>query len=147
VKTYDRGEEITSVKNEKSDTGRPGLFRIVAMVAAVAGSVGSEILMLTVGRRSQPLLTVIFFVWLLLPFVALAWANVVSKHWPSLVQVALYCATLLIALGCLAFYGGVILPPAGSPRAFVFVMAPLASWALMLIVVPIAAAISRKRQA
>jgi hypothetical protein len=147
VTTYDRVEEIASVKSEKSDTRRPGLFRTVAMVSAIAGAVGSEILMMSVGRRSQPLLTVIFFVWILLPFVALAWANVASRNWPPLVQVTLYSATLLIALGCLAFYGGVILPPAGSPRAFVFVMAPLASWALMLIVVPIAAAISRKRQA
>jgi hypothetical protein len=82
-----------------------------------------------------------------LPFVALAWANVISKSWPALVRISLYCTTLLIVLGSLAFYGRIILPRAGSPRAFVFVMGPIASWALMLIVVPTAAAISRNRKA
>jgi hypothetical protein len=121
-------------------------FRIVALIMVVAGTVASEFLVIRAGGRSQPLLSVLFIIWILLPFVALAWANVVSKSWPAPVRVILYLSTIGIALGSLAFYGGVILPRAGSPRAFVFVMGPLASWALMLIVVPISAAISRKRK-
>jgi hypothetical protein len=123
------------------------LFRTVALVAVVIGIVGSEILVVRAGGGSQRLLTVMFVVWILLPFVALAWANLISTRWPAVSRVALYGITIVIALGSLAFYGRVILPPAGSAHAFVFVMGPLASWALMLIVVPIAAAISRKRKA
>jgi hypothetical protein len=123
------------------------LFRTVALIAVVAGAVASEFFVIRTGGRSQPLLSVLFVIWILLPFVALVWANVVSKNWPAPVRISLYCTTLLIALGSLAFYGRVILPRAGSPRAFVFVMGPLASWVLMLIVVPTAAAISRKRKA
>jgi hypothetical protein len=131
----------------KTSDGILGRLRFAALIAVMIGIVGSELLVIRAGGRPQLLLSVLFVIWILLPFVALAWANVVSKSWPAPVRVSLYCTTFLIALGSLAFYGGVILPRAGSPRAFVFVTGPLASWVLMLIVVPIAAAISRKRKA
>lgn len=127
--------------------GMPGWPRSVALIAVVAGTIASEFLVIRTGGLSHPLLSVLFVIWILLPFVALAWANVVSKSWPAPVQISLYCTTLLIVLGSVAFYGRVILPRAGSPRAFVFVMGPLASWVLMLIIVPLAAAISRRRKA
>jgi len=123
------------------------LLRIVSLIAVVVGTVGSEFLVIRAGGRSQPLLSVLFFIWILLPFVALTWANIVSKGWQPFVRISLYCTTLLIALVSLAFYGRIILPRAGSPRAFVFVMGPIASWAMMLIVVPTAEAVSRKRKA
>jgi len=121
------------------------LFRILALIAVVAGTLASEFFVIRESARSQLLLSVLFVIWILLPFVALAWANAVSKRWPAPVRISLYFTTLLIVLGSLAYYGRVILPPAGSAHAFVFVMGPLAAWALMLIVVPLAAAISRKR--
>jgi hypothetical protein len=129
----------------KTDGGVPAFLRTLALVAAVAGFVGSEILVVRAGGGQQRLLTVIFIVWIGLPFVALAWANMISTRWPAVTRVALFGTTILIALGSVAFFGGVILPPAGSPRAYVFVMGPLAAWALMLIVVPISALIARKR--
>ena len=128
----------------KTSDGMSDLLRTLALIAVVAGTVGSEILVIRMGGRSQPLLTIIFVVWIFLPFAALAWANVVSKGWPVLTRGALYFTSLIISLGALAFYGGVILSPKGSPRAFAFVMGPLASWALMVIVVPLAGVISRR---
>jgi hypothetical protein len=133
-----------TLKNEKSDRGMTDVFRAVALIAVVAGTVASEILVIRARGRTQHLLSAIFVIWILLPYAALAWANVVSKRWTAPVRISLYCMTLLIVLGSLAFYGRLISPPAGSPHAFVFVMGPLASWALMLIV-PIAAAVFRKR--
>jgi hypothetical protein len=123
-----------------------GWLRSVALIVVAAGTIASEALVIRAGGRSQPVLSVLFIIWILLPFVALAWANVVSKSWLAPVRISLYFTTIVIALGSLAFYGGVILPRAGSPRAFVFVMGPLASWAVMLIVVPLSTAISRKRK-
>ena len=131
---------------KKPDGGVVELLRIISLVALVAGTVGSEILVIRAGGSAQPLLSVLFFVWIILPLVALAWANIASKSWQPFVRISLYSTTLLIALGSLAFYGRIILPRGGSPRAFVFVMGPIASWALMLIVVPTAAALSRKRK-
>jgi hypothetical protein len=129
----------------KTSAGVLGRLRSVALIAVIVGIVGSEILVVRAGGGSQRLLTVLFVVWILLPFAALAWANMVSTRWLAVTRVALYGTTIVIALGSLAFYGRVILPPAGSPHAFVFVMGPLVAWALMLVVVPISALISRRR--
>jgi len=79
------------------------------------------------------------------PFVALAWANLVSKAWLGLTRAALYCVALAITVGSLACYGELILPPAGSPRAFMFVAVPPATWLMMTLVLLTAALISRLR--
>jgi len=122
-----------------------GLLRAVAPIAVVAGAVGSLGLMLRAGRNTPRLLLVVFVIWVLSPFVALAWATMVAKRWSVPTRAALYCVTLVITLGSVAVYGDVVLRSAGSPRAFVFVVVPPGSWLLLAIVVPIAALISRRR--
>jgi hypothetical protein len=122
-----------------------GLLRAAALTAVVTGAVGSLGLMFRADQRTPRFLLVIFVFWVLSPFVALAWANVVSKGWPALIRATLYCVTFVITLGSLAIYGKLVLPPAGSPRAFVFVAVPPAAWLLMKVVVSIAALISRRR--
>jgi len=101
--------------------------------------------MLRAGRRTPRFLLVLFVFWVLSPFVALAWAHVVSKRWSVLTQATLYYATLVITLSALAIYGRVVLPPGAAPRAPVFVIVPPASWLLMAIAVLTAALISRRR--
>jgi hypothetical protein len=126
------------------DGGFLGLLRAAARVAVVAGAIGSLGLMLRAGRSTPRLLLVLFVFWVVSPFVALAWANMVSERWSVLTRAMLYCVTLLITLGSLVIYG-FDLAPAGSARAFSFVAVPPGSWLLMAIVVPIAALISRRR--
>lgn len=138
------GEMASPASPGSPDGGFLGLLRAVARIAVVAGAVGSVDLTLRAGRRTPRLLLILFVIWVLSPFVALAWANMVSKRWSVLTRATLYCVTLVITLGTLAIYGDVILPPAGSPRAFPFVVVPPGSWLLMAIVVPIAALISRR---
>jgi hypothetical protein len=126
--------------------GMLGLLRAVALVAAMAGAVGSEALMLRAGQRSPRLLIVLFTIWVLSPFVALGWANVVSKRWSALTQATLYGVTLVVTVCSLAIYGRpVLVAPARSPNAFVFVVVSPASWLLMAIVVPVAAFVSGRR--
>ena len=138
--------EITSMASQgRPDGGFLGVLRAVALITVVAGAGGSVGLMLRAGRRTPRLLLVLFVIWVLSPFVALAWANMVSKHWSVLTRATLYCVTLGLTLGSLAIYGYVVLPPVGSPRAFVFVVVPPVSWLLMAIVVRMAALISRRR--
>jgi hypothetical protein len=127
------------------DSGFLAFLRTVAAIALVVGAVGSVGLMLRAGRNTPRLLLVAFVVWVLSPFVALAWAHVASKRWAVLTRATLYCVTLGTTLGSLAFYGGLVAPPAGSAHSFVFVAVPPASWLLLAIVVPIAALMSRKR--
>lgn len=136
--------EITS----EVGCGRPaggflGLLRVVALIAVVAGAVGSLGLVLRAGQRTPRLLLVVFVIWVLSPFVALLWANTVSKRWSVVTRTTLYCVTLVVTLGSLAIYAElVVVKPPGSANAFLFVVVPPASWVLMTIVVPMIALIS-----
>jgi hypothetical protein len=139
-------DEITS----KASQGRPegrflGLLRAVAVIALVVGATGSLGFMFRAGRHTPRLLLVLFTIWVLSPFVALLWANMVSKRWSVVTRATLYCATLIITLGSLAIYAELVdLRPPGSANAFLFVVVPPASWVFMTIVVPLAAFISRR---
>jgi hypothetical protein len=135
--------EITA----KASSGRPdhrflGLLHTVALIAVVAGAVGSVGLMLWVGHRNPSrLLLALFAVWVLCPFLALLLANIISRRWSVITRATLYCVMLVLTLGSLAIYCDVVLRPRSTP-AFVFIVVPLGSWLLMVIVVPIAALIS-----
>lgn len=107
--------EITSdTSHGKSDDRFLGILRAVVLIAVVAGAVGSVGLMLRADERTPRFLLVLFFIWVLSPFVALAWGNALSSRWPVLVRATLYGVTLVITLGSLAFYGKLVLPPPGS---------------------------------
>jgi hypothetical protein len=90
----------------------------VALIAVAAEAVGSLGLMFRADQYTPGFLLVLFVIWVLSPFVALAWANVLSKRWPVLMRAALYGVTFLITLGSLAFYGKLVLPPAGFAARF-----------------------------
>ena len=127
-----------------SDRGWLGFLRTASLLAVAVGAVGSFGLMLRAGQRTPRLLLIPFTIWILSPFVALAWANVASNRWSLVTRAALYCVTLVLTLGALAIYGNlVVVAPPGSPDAFVFVVVAPASWLLLAIVVPVAALISR----
>ena len=122
-----------------------GLLRAAALVAVVAGAVGSAGLTLRAGRTTPRFLLVLFLIWVLSPYAVLAWANLAAKGWLFLTQGTLYCVTFVITLGSLAIYGGLVSPPAGSAPAFVFLAVPPGGWLLMALTVPPAAMISRRR--
>ena len=136
--------EINSKPNHgKSEGGFLGLLRTVALIVVVIGAGGSVGLMLREGQRTPRLLLVLFTIWVLSPFVALLWANMVSKRWSVVTRVTLYSVTFILALGSLAIYSELVaLKPPGSANAFLFVIIPPASWIFMAIVVPMAALIS-----
>ena len=120
------------------------VLRTLALIAAVAGATGSIALMLRAGRRSPRLLIAFFTIWVLSPFVALVWVNMVSKRWSFVTRAALYCMTLVLTLGSLATYGDLVSRPRGTAAAFFFVAVPPASWLLMTIVGAIAALRARR---
>jgi len=130
----------------RPDGGFLGVLRAVAVIAVVAGAGGSVGLLLSAGRRTPLFLLVLFVGWVLSPFLALGWAHKVSKRWSALTRATLYWVTVVLALGSLAiYYWDPVLRPAGSARAFLFVLVPPASWLLMAIAVPMAALIARRR--
>ena len=137
--------EITSTANQGKPEGRFfGILRIVALIAAVVGAAGSLGFMFREGQRTPRLLLIFFFFWVLSPFAALLWANIVSKRWSVMTRVALYCVTLVVALNSLLIYSELVhVKPPGAANAFLFVAVPPVSWALITIVIAIAALISR----
>jgi hypothetical protein len=122
-------------------TGSLGLLRTVALIAMLAGAGGSAGLFFRAGRSTPRFLLVIMAIWVFSPFVALLWANIVSKGWSVMTRATLYGVTLAVVLGSLAVYGADAVWPRKSQPAFVFVAVPPASWVLIA-VVPLAAFIS-----
>jgi hypothetical protein len=128
--------------------GRPaggflGLLRRAALIAVLAGSVGSVGFMLHAGRRNHSrILLVLFALWVLSPFMGLLLASVVSKRWSVLTRATLHVVMLVLTLGSLAIYGDVALGPPRAKTATVFVVVPPASWLLIASVVPLAALIA-----
>jgi hypothetical protein len=122
-----------------------GPLRAVALVAALAGAVGSVVLMFRAGHPPV-LLRVLFVIWVLSPFAALLSADALSKGWSMVTRATLYSVMLVIALGSLAIYGADALGPPKSKAAVVYVVVPTASWLLLAIVIPIAALLSRREE-
>jgi hypothetical protein len=120
-------------------------LRAAALAALPAGALGAVGLTIRAGRTAPRFLLALFIIWVLSPFVALTWTSVASKGWPVLTRAVIYCLTLVIALGSLARYEGVVPPPAGSPHAFVYVIVPLVSELLIAVIVPVAALVSGRR--
>jgi hypothetical protein len=121
------------------------LLRATAQLAVLAGAAGSVALMLYAGRRNDSrILLALFAIWVIAPFMALAWAAIASKRWSAPTRTTLYCVMLVVTLGSLAMYGNVAFGPPRAQGAFVFVVVPPVSWLLMAIAVPLAALISRR---
>jgi peptidoglycan/LPS O-acetylase OafA/YrhL len=123
------------------ESGFPGLLRTTALIALLAGAVGSVGLMLHAGRHNHSqLLLALFTFWVLSPFVALALAEVVSKRWSGQSRVALYSLMLILTLGTLGVYAVVTLGPPRAKPAAVFLVVPSASWLLIAAVAALTAA-------
>ena len=91
--------------------------------------------MLWVGHRNPSrILLILFAIWDLSPFMALVLADIVSKRWSVLTRATLYSVMLVLTLGSLAIYGGVVLGPLKVKPAAVFLLVPLASWLVIAIV-------------
>ncbi len=124
--------------NQENSKGKPiSLLRTIAMMAMLAGAAGSLGFMFYTGRHNKSIfLLALFTGWVLSPFIGLVVANVLAKRWSVLTRVTIYILMLVITLSSLIGYSGVLSPP-GTKPAFVFLMFPLASWLLMVIVIPL----------
>ena len=124
--------------------GLVGRLRWAALVAVVAGGLGSLALLLRAGERTPRLLLFLLAIWVLSPFKTLAIAHRISKSWPAPNRATLYSLIAVVTLASLTIYVddafGHRMPQAG----FVYVAVPAGSWLLMTIVT-IAALISGRR--
>jgi hypothetical protein len=136
-------EMASQAKWGKPDDGILRFLRTVSLMAIVIGAVGSVGFMLRVGHRKEILFLLILFVfWVTSPFVALALAHTVSQRWAVLTRATLYCLIVILTLCSLVIYGYVALGPRRAQPASAFLVVPLGSWLLFVIVIPLAALIS-----
>ena len=121
------------------------VLRRAALLAALIGGAGSVGFLLRAGQRPSLLLLGIMLIWVLAPFLALSVAGTVAKRWTLTVRATLYFVMLFVTVGALAVYLDDALRPRQAQAAYVFVMVPLVSWALIAITISIAALLSRSR--
>jgi hypothetical protein len=130
------------VRPQKPEGELPGRLRSLANIAVALGAAGSIGLLLRAGQRTPRLLLVLMAIWVASPFIALMWANLVSKHWSRPARAALYAVMLAVPVGSLAIYGDDANRYRWAHAASVFVVVPGTSWLFMAIAVPIAIFIS-----
>jgi hypothetical protein len=142
---YRQGGVMTIPARARPERGLLRGLRTAALIAVLVGGMSSIALMLRSGRRDSSfiLLVIIFAIWVLSPFTALAWAGLVSTRWPAPTRVALYVVMLLVALGSIAIYGAMAFGAVAAKRGFIFLVVPGASWLLAAAVVATAALIAR----
>jgi hypothetical protein len=121
------------------------LLNILSKVATVVAAVGSVALLLYIGRRNKSIvLMVLFSIWVLAPFVASLLLNaLIAKRGATFPRTALQVAMLILAVASLALYGDTVLRPPVSQPVFRFVLLPVVSCVLIIVVVATAAFVSR----
>ena len=118
-------------------------MRPVALIAVMLGALGSFGLMLSVGHYQLSVLMLLFAIWDLSPFLAIILVDLVSKHWAGFHRTALYVLMLVVAVGSVTIYGSVVLRAPAQP-AFAFLVVPLVSWVLLILVVLTGHVVSRR---
>ena len=118
----------------------------ISIIIAVAGAIGSLVFMLRAGSNTPLFLLTGFVFWILSPFAALIFAILRSKRWSTITRTAIYCLTPAISLGSFLIYSEILnVAPRGAANAFRFVVVSPLSWFLIIVVIAIAALISRKK--
>ncbi len=122
-----------------------GLVRGAVLTLVLVGAAGSLGLMFRAGHRQKSwILVLLFAIWVLAPFMALVAAHVLSTNWSVLTRATLYSFMLVVTLFSLAIYGEVAFRLPTAKVGFVFLAVPSASWLLIVIVLPVAALVSRR---
>ena len=118
-----------------------GIWRTIALVLILIGSMGSIWFTLRAGRNNSSILLVaLFVIWVLSPFMALLVGNIASKRWSDSARVVFFVLVIILTFGALTSYSGFLTIP-GTKPTFKFLIIPLVSWLLIIIV----AFLSRRR--
>lgn len=106
----------------------------IALFAVIAGAAGSVVFTLIAGHNNKSVLLVLLFViWVLSPFVAMVVAAIHSRSWSVRMRSILLYMMIFLTLASIICYSGVMSPPGVKP-GFVFLVIPLISWLVLLII-------------
>lgn len=109
---------------------------------AAAGSLACAIY--TGRHNSSVLLIVLFAVWVLSPFVGLAWIDRFAETLPRDMASAIRASALVICISSLVLYVAIAASHLGHHAAFPFLVTPASSW-LAILTMRIAPRLARKR--
>ena len=116
----------------------------IALIVALVGAVGSLYFMFNAGRKQNSIiLLALFTAWVLSPFVGLFISNKISSRWTVPARASLYWLMIILAIGSLVAYSGAFNTPQ-TKNAFIFLIFPLVSWFLIVVVFLIVRKISNK---
>ena len=116
----------------------------IALIVALVGAVGSLYFMFSAGRKQTSIiLLALFTAWILSPFVGLFISNKISNRWTVPARTSLYWLMIILTIGSLVAYSGAF-NTHETKNAFIFLIFPLISWFLIVIVFLIARKISNK---
>ncbi len=114
------------------------------MIATVIGAVSSVILMLLSGLRPPFFLIVLFIVWVSAPFGVLLLATVFLPSRAHAIRSALLWMSLILAILSVAAYTYALDYPRPSQPAFPYVVVPMVSGVVIVVVLSTAALMRRR---
>jgi hypothetical protein len=130
-----------TVKNKTNQN----LTRTVAMILLAIGAIGALFFMFKAGSNQKSIiLTGVFTVWVLSPFVGLFIANHVTSIWTVITRQLLYWLMTGLSIVSLIAYSGLVTPPYKKP-AFIYLAFPFVSWLVILSIFLIARKLSHKK--
>ncbi len=103
---------------------KKNISQLIAILLVIVAAIYSLVMTMQTGRNNKSILLIsLFVVWVLSPFAGLIIADSKSK----IRSVSLHIFMIIISLGSLIGYGG-ILTPSGTKPAFIFIFIPFISW-------------------
>jgi hypothetical protein len=122
------------------------LLRKIAYIVLLAGASGSLVSLIRTGHNNKSvLLSVLFIIWVLSPFLGLLAGLVFSRRRKIFNSIVFYFLLFAVTISSLNFYSG-ILGFHGPKPAFIFIVVPFFSWLLMAVVIILARSIMKKRE-
>jgi hypothetical protein len=122
-------------------------LRIIALIAMLAGAIGSLFFMFNAGhKQNSVILITLFTMWVLSPFAGLLMTDRISRRGKVLSRLTLYGLIFVITLGSLICYSGV-LGQLGAKAAFKFLVVPFISWLIIVTVILTAGRMSTRKAA
>ena len=120
-------------------------LRLTAMIVMICGAVGSVGMTFYTGRNNaSAILTFLFITWVLSPFIGLFITSSVTRRRTVDIYKAIYWLMITIPVISLICYSGVLNINSKKP-AFTFLIVPLISWILIIIVIPVASSVAKRR--
>jgi hypothetical protein len=130
-----------TVKNKTNQN----LLRTVAMILLAIGAIGALFFMFKAGSNQKSIiLTGVFTVWVLSPFVGLFIANHVTSIWTVITRQLLYWLMTGLTIVSLIAYSGLETLP-NEKSAFIYLAFPFVSWFVILPIFLIARKLSHKK--